>query len=122
MLNTAAGFSGYVNHVSVRYALVAGVATGAIAGSILGSRIADRIDPATLRRAFAGFVLVLGVLILVRETDTWLATARAALPASLPQLAFVLFVLAVGIAAGRGSRRAGNDPLAERALSEGAGI
>ena len=122
VLNSLAGFLGYVNHVDVDLPLVAGVAVAAIGGSFLGSRLAERINPSTLRRAFAGFVLTLGLLILVRETETWLATARAALPTSASQLAFVLFVLAVGIAAGRVSRPAVADPLGERAFSEGAGI
>jgi hypothetical protein len=65
---------------------------------------------------------VIGVVIFAREMDTWLATARAALPVSVPQLAFVLFVLAIGIATGRVSRRIGTDPLAERTFSRGAGI
>jgi MFS-type transporter involved in bile tolerance (Atg22 family) len=102
-----AGFSGYAGHVRVDYALVGGIATAAIAGSVLGSRLAHRIDPTSLRRAFAGFVLAMAALILTRETDTWLATARAALPDSVQQLAFVLLALAVGIAAGRASNRAG---------------
>jgi uncharacterized membrane protein YfcA len=122
LLNCIAGFSGYAGHVRVDYALVGGMATAAIAGSALGSRLARHIDPASLRRAFAGFVLAMAALILIRETDTWFATARAALPDSVQQLAFVLLALAVGIAAGRASHRAGADRRADRPFSEGAGI
>ena len=64
----------------------------------------------------------MAALILVREADTWLSTARAALPTSWPQLVFAGLVLAGGILAGRASRAAGNEPLAERAFEQGAGI
>lgn len=122
VFNSLAGFSGYLTHVTVDYALVGSVAAAAIAGSFAGSWIADRIDPASLRRAFAGFVLVMAAVIFVRETDAWLAAAKSAAPSSAPQLVFVLFVLVVGIAAGRVSRGGGADPLAERVFTEGAGI
>ncbi len=122
VLNCLAGFSGYASHVHVDFTLVFRVAAAAIAGSFAGARLADRIEPASLRRAFAGFVVAMAIFIFVRETDTWLSTAQTAAPASLPQLVFVLFVLGVGIVAGRVSRRGGADPLAERAFSEGGGI
>ncbi len=122
VLNTLVGFAGYASHVEVDYALVGSIALAAILGSFAGSRLADRIDPGSLRRAFAGFVLVMATVIFVHETDTWLATASNAVPRSIPQVAFVLFVLGVGIAAGRVSRRGGADPLGERAFTEGAGI
>jgi uncharacterized membrane protein YfcA len=122
VLNSLAGFSGYLAHVAVDYGFVAAVATAAIAGSFIGSRLATRIDPASLRRGFAGFVLAMAVVIFVRETDAWLAAAKSAAPSSVPQLVFVVFVLLVGIAAGRVSRAGGADPLAERVFSDGAGI
>jgi len=122
VLNTLAGYSGYASHVQVDFALIAVVATAAIAGSFLGSWLARRTDPNALRRAFAVFVVAMAALIFVRETDVWLTTARAALPASVPELVFALLVLAVGIATGRISRRVGADPMADRSFSEGAGI
>jgi hypothetical protein len=64
----------------------------------------------------------MAVVIFVRETDAWLAAAKSAAPSSVPQLVFVVFVLLVGIAAGRVSRAGGADPLAERVFSDGAGI
>ena len=72
----------------------------AIAGSIAGARFARRVDPASLRKAFAGFVLAMATLILVRETPTWIGAARDALPHSGAQLVFVMLVLAAGISAG----------------------
>jgi uncharacterized membrane protein YfcA len=122
VLNSLAGFLGYRAHVDVDYAIVAAVAATAIAGSFLGSRFARRVDPTSLRRAFAGFVAAMAVFILVREADAWIASARDALPSTAAELVFALFMLAIGVAAGRGSRRGESDPLADRAFSEGAGI
>jgi len=62
------------------------------------------------------------VFILVREADTWVGTARDALPATAPQIAFALLMLAIGIAAGRVTRRGESDPLADRGFTQGAGI
>lgn len=122
VLNTLAGFLGQIAHVDVDYRLVAGVSAAAVAGSFGGARFARRVDPASLRRAFAGFVLAMAAVIFVRETDAWIAAARSAAPTSGPQLVFVLFVLGVGIIAGRASRGGGADPLGERYFTEGAGI
>lgn len=122
VLNTLAGFSGYAGHVRLNYPLVAAVAACAIAGSFAGTYLAHRVDPASLRRAFAGFVLAMATLILVREVDVWLATARAALPASIPQLIFALVVLAIGVATGRVYRKAATIPVPDGAFEQGAGI
>jgi uncharacterized membrane protein YfcA len=122
VLNALAGFSGYASHVQVDYRLVGAVTAAAIAGSFLGAQIAHRIDPAALRRAFAGFVLVMAVGILAREADVWAETARSAVPSSAPQLLFALAMLGLGVALGRVSRSAAGDPLAERSFDQGAGI
>ena len=84
VMKSLAGFAGYASHVAVDYRLVAIVTVVAIAGSLVGSRIAQRVDPAALRRAFAGFVATMATFVLVREADAWLETARDALPSSAP--------------------------------------
>ena len=122
VLSAGAGFAGHLSHARVEPALAGAVTLAAIAGSQVGARLAHRIDPASLRRAFAGLVLGMAALIAFREADAWLETARTALPGSVPQLVFVVAVLGLGIAAGRVSRRGGGDPLAERAFDQGAGI
>jgi len=103
-LNTFSGFAGYQGHVTVDYSLIAAVTTSAVIGSFVGSRLTRLVEPASLRRAFAGFVLLMAGLILFEETETWLVTARSAVPSSLPQLVFALLMLGVGVAAGRVSR------------------
>lgn len=122
VLNSLTGFSAYVSQVRVDYALVSAITAAAIAGSFIGARLARRIDPASLRRAFAGFVGAMAVFIFVREADVWISTAEAALPSSGPQIAFALLVLAIGLAAGRVTRQVATDPLADRTFSHGAGI
>ena len=122
VMNTLAGYIGYSGHVEIDYRLVGAVAGIAIAGSFVGARLGRQIDPNSLRRAFAGFVAVMATFILARETDVWLETAKTALPASVPQFVFVIFMLCIGIAAGRVTGRAGTEPLADRAYSDGAGI
>lgn len=122
VMNCVAGFVGYAAHVTVDPRLVAALTAAAVAGSFAGSALARRTDPTALRRAFAGFIGVMAAVILVREAEVWVRSARDALPSNAPQLVFALLMLAVGIAAGRVSRRPGGDPLAERVFSEGAGI
>jgi uncharacterized protein len=121
VMNCAAGFAGYASHVEVPWLLVGIVTIAAIAGSFVGSAFAKRVNPASLRRAFAGFVLAMAALILVREVDRWASDALAALPRSGPQLVFAVLLLAAGIAAGRASRSLGGTS-GEPDYEGGAGI
>ena len=122
VMNTLAGYVGYASHVAIDYRLVASISAIAIVGSFAGTRLGRRVDPNSLRRAFAGFVAVMAAFILVREADLWLDTAKTALPASVSQLAFAAIMLGIGIAAGRVAGRAGAGPLVDRVYSDGAGI
>jgi uncharacterized membrane protein YfcA len=123
VLNSLAGFAGYAAHVRVDPILVAAVAAAAIAGSVAGSRLTRLAKPSSLRRAFAGFVLAMSAVILVREASLVAQAAAAALPHTLPQLAFALAVLLAGIAAGRASRGSrAPAPSFEYEYEEGAGI
>ena len=122
VMNCLAGFSGYANHVEVDYTLVGTIATTAILGSLAGSRLARLVNPASLRRSFACFVGIMASFILVRESDAWLGTAHDALPMTTPQSLFVLFVLGIGIAAGRVLKQDSGRDLPTQALTDGAGI
>jgi uncharacterized membrane protein YfcA len=104
VMNCLAGFSGYAAHIDIQIGLVAAVAACAIAGSFGGSRLALLVAPASLRRAFAGFILVMAAVILVREGQLLISTGAEALPRSLPQLVFAMAMLGIGLLAGRASR------------------
>jgi uncharacterized membrane protein YfcA len=121
VLNAAAGFAGYASHVAVDARLVASVAAAAVVGSLIGTRLATRVDPTSLRRAFAAFVMVMGALILVREGATVAETLDPALPHTWPQVAFAVTMLVLGGVAGRSSMRA-ERLRAELELMHGAGI
>jgi len=122
VMNCLAGFSGYAAHVEIQIGLVAAVAACAIAGSFAGARLATLVPPASLRRAFAGFVLVMAAMILVREGRLLLATGAEALPRSLPQLVFALAMLVIGVMAGRSSRGSGAVDMGKVEYEGGGGI
>jgi uncharacterized membrane protein YfcA len=122
VLNCVAGFAGYAAHVRIDPALVAAVAACAIAGSFAGSLLTRLVSPSSLRRAFAGFVLVMAAVILVREAGLVMQTGAAALPSTLPQLIFAFAMLAVGVLAGRASRASRIPGGSHDEVEEGAGI
>jgi uncharacterized membrane protein YfcA len=118
---SAAGFLGYASHVSVDFALVGAIAATAVCGSFVGSWLASRVSPDSLRRAFAGFVMTMACLILVREGTLVVSTLAPALPATWPQVVFAGAMLALGVLTGRSSKRAAR-ATAEFAYDGGAGI
>ena len=121
VLNSAAGFVGYASHVRVDPPLVTAVALCAVAGSFGGARLARRVDPRSLRKAFAGFVLAMATVILLREGTLVARTAAAALPATLPQVLFALAMLGLGTLAGRASRTTSPGSV-DASFQEGEGI
>jgi uncharacterized membrane protein YfcA len=122
VMNCIAGFVGYAGHVAVDPMLVGSVAACAIAGSFLGSRLTHVVEPGQLRRAFAVFVLVMAVLILVREGRLVIEMASEALPRSLPQIVFAVLMLAIGAIAGRVTRGGIDADVPEPTFQEGEGI
>lgn len=120
--NSVAGFAGYASHVAVDWAIVGGVSATAVVGSFAGSALAQRVDPTSLRRGFAAFVLVMGATILVREARLVAQTASEAMPATIPQLVFLVLVLAAGIVAGRASRGNTASRRADLVFTGGEGI
>jgi uncharacterized membrane protein YfcA len=120
VMKSGAGFAGYLSHVQVDYSLVAAISATAIAGSFLGSRLATRVEPAALRRGFAGFVMAMACFILIREGTLLVTTIGPALPTTWPQVAFASVMLGLGLFVGRSSKQAARD--SELAYVEGAGI
>ena len=66
-MKSAAGAAGHLSHVDIDWSVTAAVAAFAVLGSLVGARYTARIPAATLRIAFAWFVLVMGSLILAKE-------------------------------------------------------
>jgi uncharacterized membrane protein YfcA len=121
VLKSASGLAGYLTHVAIDPALVGAVCGTAIVGSFIGSWLATRVEPASLRRGFAGFVMLMGGFILVREGALVATTLSPALPTSGPQIAFALAMLVLGIMAGRSSSQA-TTTRSELAFTQGGGI
>ena len=67
-LNAGTALLGYLAHVSLDGRIAALVTVAAVIGSLLGGSVAARFPAATLRRAFAGLVLAMGVAIVGSET------------------------------------------------------
>lgn len=66
-LKSFAGLAGHLGHVDVDWPLTLAVTAIAVAGSVLGARLAGRIPPAVLRRAFGVFIIVMAGLVLAKE-------------------------------------------------------
>jgi uncharacterized protein len=64
VLNAAAGLAGYAGHVLIDWSTVLWFTALAATGIVAGSRLAPRVPAATLRRAFALLLLVVGALLL----------------------------------------------------------
>lgn len=122
VMNCVAGFSGYAAHVAVDPTLIASVAASAVVGSLFGAGLAHRVSPASLRRGFAGFVLLMGATILLREGAAVVEAASGALPRTGSQVVFVLLALGAGVLAGRASRGGSEDALAPATFDQGEGI
>lgn len=66
-LKSFAGYAGHAAHVTIDFELAALVSGAAVVGSFAGSRLASRVPPDSLRRGFAGFVLVMAVFVLYQQ-------------------------------------------------------
>ncbi len=62
-----AGFAGYVGSVSIDWTIALVVAAAAVAGSLVGGLFVSYISQRALRKAFAFFVLVMAVFVLLQE-------------------------------------------------------
>lgn len=63
-MNSLASLLGHLGHTSLDLSVVGIFLIGGLAGTLLGSRLAKRINPYYLRRAFAIFVIVLAIFLL----------------------------------------------------------
>jgi uncharacterized membrane protein YfcA len=67
-MKSLAGFYGHLEHVhDLDWNTTLAVTAFAVAGSFVGGALAGRVPPATLRKGFGWFVLVMAALVLSRE-------------------------------------------------------
>jgi uncharacterized membrane protein YfcA len=89
-MNSASGFAGYLGTVQLDWGFLAGFTAAAVAGALVGAALAARVPQATLKRAFAVFLLAMGGFVLYRNRDAFRSVARATPPsAAAPVLATV---------------------------------
>ena len=66
-LKSFAGYAGYATHVTVDLETAGLVTAAAVAGSVVGGLFASRVQADSLRRIFAGFVLLMAVYVVWHE-------------------------------------------------------
>jgi uncharacterized protein len=66
-VNSLAGLVGQLHYVQFDWPVTLGFLGAALAGMVGGSAVASRISSQSLRRAFAGSIIVLGMFLLVRN-------------------------------------------------------
>jgi hypothetical protein len=79
-IKSLGGLAGYLATVSIDWGLALAVTAAAVAGALVGGRLAGRIPPDALRKAFGWFVLVMGAVVVFQELPTaWLPAAAVVL-------------------------------------------
>jgi uncharacterized membrane protein YfcA len=66
-LQSFAGFVGHLGHASLDWAVVVRFTLMAMLGSIIGGALAKRASHELLRRGFAGMLLLVAIVVVVRE-------------------------------------------------------
>ena len=76
-MNSASGFAGYANRVTLDWVFLSGFTAAAVGGAVVGSALASRVPQAALKRGFAVFLLAVGGFVLYRSRAALhLATSR----------------------------------------------
>ena len=65
-INSAAALLARSGQETFHWVVIAPFTVAAIAGSLAGKRIADRVEPATLTRAFVGLLFAVAVYVAAR--------------------------------------------------------
>jgi uncharacterized membrane protein YfcA len=66
-MKSGAAFAGYLGTTEVPWGLASLVTSAAVVGSFVGARWAGKLNETTLRKAFAGFVVVMGIFVMAKE-------------------------------------------------------
>lgn len=72
-LQSFAGFASHAQTVSLDWRTLGLLVGATTSGSLLGAQAAGRMATATLRRGFAGLILGVALLMLIREVAPWIA-------------------------------------------------
>ena len=77
-MNSASGFAGYLGHVQVPWAFMAGFTAVAVAGIIAGTYLVRFVSQRALKQAFAVFLIVMGTFVLYRNRAVFMPIPDAA--------------------------------------------
>ncbi|EDX82891.1 hypothetical protein S7335_69 [Synechococcus sp. PCC 7335] len=66
-LNSAVGFMGYLDQVSISWGLTLSFTLAAGLGTVLGSQLSKSIEASKLQKGFGYFVLAVAVFVLVQR-------------------------------------------------------
>lgn len=66
-LQSFAGFTGHVSHVSLDWQLLSAMTGSAVIGMLSGSALGERVSPHRLKQAFAALIFVTGLFVLARQ-------------------------------------------------------
>ena len=66
-INSLFGFLFSLNHFSFNWMLLLAFTVLSAAGLFIGSHFSDKISPASLKKGFGWFILVMGIFVIVRE-------------------------------------------------------
>ncbi len=82
-LQSMAGFAGHIAHAHLTLAVAAPITLMTVVGTIVGVRYAQRVSTTALRRAFAWFVLAMGIFVLAKQVSWPVTVAFASIALSL---------------------------------------
>ena len=88
-MQSFAGFAAHLSGETIDWKLAGMVTAAAVAGSILGGYLTSYVQPATLRKAFGWFVLVMAAVVLAEEANIWIGLAVAIVAAIAGLMAFM---------------------------------
>ena len=74
-MNSVSGFAGYLGTVTLDWSFLAGFTTVAVIGALAGTALVTRVPQATLKRAFALFLLVMGGFVLYQNRGAFTGAA-----------------------------------------------
>ena len=77
-MKSAAGFYGYLGQVEVPWGFLAGFTAVSVVGIVVGTRLVRHVSQGALRRAFAVFLVVMGVFILYQNRAVMLPAPASA--------------------------------------------